>query len=331
MLSVINPVTTDLVLLGGGHSHLFVLRHLAMNPQPGLRITLITRDINTPYSGMLPGYIAGHYDFDETHIDLRPLARFANANLIHAEIDSIDADAGRIDFVDRPSMSYDLLSVNIGSRPTIPAAEGNTAWQVGVKPIDQFLQQWQLAEQRLLDRAEDLRVVVVGGGAGGVELALSLQHRVQALSHCKGRLVLSLVTGARVLLPSHNRKVQAIFTQLFKDRGIPVIHNQQVRGFDGKRLQTESGINIEADLVIWVTQASAANWLTTSGLALDDQGFVQVNAALQSTSHENVFAAGDIASVVDFTRPKSGVFAVRHQSRWRCNAGRVVLDLEGLD
>lgn len=311
MLPALTPIKTDLVLLGGGHSHLFVLRHLAMNPLPGLRITLITRDIHTPYSGMLPGYIAGHYQFSETHIDLRPLARFANANLIHAEIDSIDVDNGRIEFADRPSMGYDLLSINIGSRPTAPLEMASNAWQVGVKPIDRFLLEWQRAEQKLAENPEDLPVVVVGGGAGGVELALSLQHRVQNMSLAKGRLALSLVTNANVLLPSHNKKVQGIFEQLFKDRGIPVIHNQQVTGFDGKQLLGASGTRIDAELVIWATQAAAAGWLADSKLSLDEFGFIKVNAALQSLSHDNVFAAGDIASVVDHARPKSGVFAVR--------------------
>ena len=304
-------IKTDLVLLGGGHSHLFVLRHLAMNPLPGLRITLITRDIHTPYSGMLPGYIAGHYEFDETHIDLRPLARFANANLIHAEVHKLDADNNQIEFADRPSISYDLLSVNIGSRPSQPQALDSNIWQVGVKPINLFLEQWQRAEEKLLNSSDDLRVVIVGGGAGGVELALSLQHRIDRLDGRQGRLALSLVTNASVLLPSHNGRVRGIFEALFTERGIPVVHNQRVIDFDGKQLKTDSGTLIDADLVIWVTQAGAASWLSETGLALDESGFIRVSPTLQSLSHDNVFAAGDIASVEHYRRPKSGVFAVR--------------------
>ncbi len=118
MLNKELPVTSDLVLIGGGHSHLFVLKHFAMNPQPGLRITLVTRDLHTPYSAMLPGFVAG--DYDEAHIDLLPPARFAGARVIHAEVTAINAERKQISIAGRPLLDYDLLSINTGSRPTSP-------------------------------------------------------------------------------------------------------------------------------------------------------------------------------------------------------------------
>ena len=305
------PITADLVLIGGGHSHLFVLRHLAMHPQPGVRITLITRDLHTPYSGMLPGYIAGHYSYDDAHIDLRPLAAFAGARLIHAEVRSIDAGSRLISMDGRPDLEYDLLSINIGSRPTAPQLDASTGLQFAVKPIDGFISGWRELEKRLANSRATLKLVVVGAGAGGVELALSLQHRSRQLPSGSGRLELALVTDQQRILVTHNRKVQRIFEDLLEQRSIKIHYGCRVDAYDGEQLLGDLGEAVTADAVIWVTQASAAGWLEESGLQLDERGFIAVDASLQSLSHENVFAAGDIASVAQYPRAKSGVFAVR--------------------
>ncbi|MDJ0834621.1 MAG: FAD-dependent oxidoreductase, partial [Gammaproteobacteria bacterium] len=167
----------DLVLVGGGHAHVAVLKKFGMNPLPGLRITLITRDIHTPYSGMLPGYVAGFYDYDECHIDLGPLARFAGARLYHAEVEGVDTDNQRVLVQGRPPVVYDLLSINIGSRPTSVNVPGVDEFALAAKPIDIFLDKWQQLVARVKASQGEFRVVVVGGGAGGVELALSTQHR----------------------------------------------------------------------------------------------------------------------------------------------------------
>lgn len=186
------PVVKDLVLVGGGHSHVHVLKMFGMRAEPGVRLTLITRDVETPYSGMLPGYVAGMYTREECHIDLPCLATFANARLIHAEACGIDLAQRRVLLKGRPPVSYDVLSIDIGSAPQpVPSqpTEGGTAGGgtaplasiTPVKPIDGFCARWDVivrrVQQQQLPGGAPVRLVVVGGGAGGVELALAVQAR----------------------------------------------------------------------------------------------------------------------------------------------------------
>ena len=277
-----------------------------MHAPPGVRLTLITRDLHTPYSGMLPGLIAGHYDFNQAHIDLQILARRCGARLVHAEVVSIDAQAQRVCFSDRPSISYDILSLNIGSRPKTPEL-GDRDNQIAVKPVDGFIRAWARLEQQLQQDESNLRLAIVGAGAGGVELALSLEYRARQL---KGNLQIAICTDEPTILSGHNRKVRSLLDAQLKQRSIRVYTSTAVDDYDGNTLRTASD-EIPADVVIWATHADAPVWLADSGLALDQSGFIEVDACLRSNSHHNVFAAGDIASVVDHPRPKSGVFAVR--------------------
>jgi selenide,water dikinase len=306
-----SPVTTDLLLVGGGHSHLFVLKHFAMNPLAGVRLTLVSRDLHTPYSGMLPGFIAGHYAYDDAHIDLLPLARFAGARIIHDEVVALDPDIGQVEFENRPPLDYDLLSINIGSRPASPMIRESDKIQLAVKPVDRFIESWTRLEQRLLASDEGFQLAIIGGGAGGVELALSLDYRARQLRQSGAGLGLTIVTDRDRLLPGHNDSVRRMFGAILDQRNIRVIYNCPVKAFENGTLQSELDSVIASDAAIWVTHASPAAWLAGSGLRLDDDGFIAVSPGLQSLSHDNVFAAGDIAAVSGYPRPKSGVFAVR--------------------
>jgi selenide,water dikinase len=310
------PTIKDLVLVGGGHSHLSVLKYFAMHPLPGLRLTLITRDLHTPYSGMLPGYIAGHYRYDEAHIDLRPLAQFAQARIYHAEVTDIDLENKQIFCSGRPPVHYDITSINIGSRPGTLHIPGADEYTLPVKPIDRFLTQWQQLSESVISTVDkDFHLAIVGGGAGGVEMALATQFRLHHLLAQKNQLndflKVDLYCDSDHILPTHNRQVRKRFERFFKQRNITIHSKHRIEEVQHDHLLTGAGERYQADAVLWVTDASAPAWLAEAGLAVDDKGFIAVNDYLQSTSHENIFAAGDIAAVINHPREKSGVFAVR--------------------
>ncbi len=322
-------VVKDLVLVGGGHSHVAVLKRFGMRPVPGLRLTLIARDVHTPYSGMLPGFIAGHYDYDDCHIDLGALARFAGARLFHDEVEGLDLDKRRVLCKNRPPVRFDLLSLNIGSQPNTLESPGAAQLALPVKPIDRFLGRWEELVRRILNGADPVQLAVVGGGAGGVELALATQHRLREALVASGRPVEdiqhTLITDTPHILPGHNSRVRSKFERILGERNIPVHTDRLVTEVRPDRLVFEDGGSVTADATLWVTQASVPRWLAESGLATDARGFVQVNERLQSISHQLVFAAGDVATVVGHPRPKSGVFAVRQGPPLADNLRRAAL------
>ncbi|MBL4712615.1 MAG: selenide, water dikinase SelD, partial [Gammaproteobacteria bacterium] len=323
------PVLKDLVLIGGGHSHLSVLKYFAMHPVPGLRLTLITRDLHTPYSGMLPGYIAGHYSYDEAHIDLRPLAQFTKARIYHAEVHNIDLANNQIICKDRPPITYDVVSINIGSKPGTLHIPGAEQFTLPVKPIDRFLTQWDdLIEIITHTTEKNFHLAIVGGGAGGVEMALATQFRLHTLLKQKNIsttfLKFDLYCDSDDILPTHNDQVRKRFNRFLRLRGINLHTNHRIEEVQQNRLISSNGEQYKANAVLWVTNATAPSWLVEAGLDVDANGFISVNDCLQSTSHKNVFAAGDIAAVINHPREKSGVFAVRQGPPLARNLARAV-------
>lgn len=306
----------DLVLVGGGHSHVEVLRQFALRPAPDIRLTLISRDIHTPYSGMLPGFVAGHYSHDDAHIDLRPLAQKAGARLFHAEVVGLDLAGRRVICAGRPPVDFDYLSLDIGSSPDWKDVPGAAEHTLPIKPVDGFVAGWRAIEQALRQRnGTPFRIVVVGGGAGGTEVCLALQHRVAARlgtgPTTAPRVQFAIVTDTAELLPTHNPGVRRRLTRVVRQRGIELHLNRRVVAVAPDALRCQPDEEIPFDAAIWVTNAAPAAWLRQSGLATDEHGFVVVSDRLQSTSHPLVFAAGDTAALVGHRLAKSGVFAVR--------------------
>ncbi len=314
--------------MGGGHSHVGVIRNFGMHPVPGVRLTVICRDTDTPYSGMLPGYIAGHYSFDDVHIDLRRLAQFAGARFYRGQVIGLDRRAQKVLLAGRPAVPYDLLSINIGSTPQLGTVPGAAQHAVPVKPIFEFNQRWLALLARVRGHAGQTRIAVVGGGAGGVELLLAMQFRLHNELRSLGRppadLEFHLFTSGAVILPTHNARVRASFERVLRERGVQVHHDAEVRAVGVGSLTTSSGVRFEADEVMWVTRAGGAEWLRETGLELDRDGFIRVNDTLQTVSDPNVFAVGDIAAMINHPLEKAGVFAVRMGPPLAANLRRMV-------
>jgi selenide,water dikinase len=309
------PILKDIVLVGAGHSHVGVLRMFGMNPMPGVRLTLITRQVHTPYSGMLPGMIAGLYAPDEAHIDTGPLTRFAGARLYQSEVIGLDLAARQVICRDRPPVPYDILSINIGSTPSARQIPGVAEHAIPVKPIDGFIARFEAARARVLEARGRARIGVVGGGAGGVELLLSLHRRltrdVAAAGFDPSGLAFTLITASDELLPTFPARMRRRFTEILRERCIGVVAGGAATEVRADAVLVEGNGPVALDEVFWTTRAAPAAWLADTGLALDDEGFVRVGDTLQSVSHPDVFAAGDIASIDGHAPPKSGVYAVR--------------------
>ena len=304
------PVLKDIVLLGGGHSHIAVLRSFGMQAIAGVRLTLISREIETAYSGMLPGMIAGHYTSDEGHIDLVPLAQFAGARFIKDDIIGINADSQTVLLSRQPPIPYDVLSINVGSTPCTDQIDGLKDNIIPVKPINQFLNHWGKLKKRITAHSENIKIGIIGGGFGGVELTLAIHHFIVSSSLGLGRIDLTLITADEEILKYQTKTVVRRFRRLLAERGIQIRTSTQVTGVrPGKVISGE--LELDFDEVLWVTQAGAPPWLKTTGLELDAKGFILINNHLQSLSKSNIFAVGDVATMADHPRPKAGVFAVR--------------------
>jgi selenide,water dikinase len=305
------PLRQDIVLIGGGHTHVQVLTAFAMRPEPGIRLTLVTDRLETPYSGMLPGHVAGLYRHDEMHIDLGRLARATGARLILAEATGLDRQAGDVLFADRPPLRFDALSLNIGIKPDLGGIAGAEEFGIAVKPISSFLARLDalLAEARRPDGPR--RFAIIGGGAAGVELAFALKARLaRELGPAAAGATITLLSRNR-LVPGLNAGAHARVTRRLLQAGIAVDTSFAVRSVERGVVRAADGRSLPTDAVIFATAARAPSWLAGTGLPLAADGSLRTSATLLVEGESRIFAVGDCATITDDPRPKAGVFAVR--------------------
>jgi pyridine nucleotide-disulfide oxidoreductase family protein len=295
-----------LVLLGGGHAHVQVLQDLARAPLAGAEVVMVTPFARQMYSGMVPGLVAGHYTADQCAIPLLPLAQAARVPLVEDAVVQLDASARSLRLTSGQTLNYDVLSLDTGSvmdRDRIPGAREHGLF---VRPIEHFVRLLDpllaLAAQRVLD------VVVIGGGAAGVELAMALQVRLSGRGDERARV--ALVTGGPPPLFGYPQTVIERGLRALARRRITVFHDSCARIAPGA-LHLDSGARLACDAPIIATGGDAPAYLAGSGLQLDARGFVLTGPTLQTLSHPEVLAAGDVATRDDTPHPRSGVYAVR--------------------
>lgn len=298
----------QLVLIGGGHAHVYVLDALARQPFAHTEVTLISPYRRQIYSGMLPGWIAGHYTLDECALPLDVLAQRANVRLVETACIGLDMKAKQVHCANGNVIPFDMLSIDSGAIIHPIATAEAEAEVLAIRPIEGFVAAWPGLLENIRQAHGDFDFVIIGDGAAGVELAFAIQARMAA--ERLGKLRLTLVAGNAEPLAGFptflRRKVRALLEQ----RGIRCLAQQRALAVSGRQVRLDYGSSIPAHAVLLVTGAAPPEWLSGAGLAVDERGFLRVSRTLQSISHPAVFAAGDVAAYAD-ARPKSGVFAVR--------------------
>lgn len=305
------PLLKNVVLIGGGHAHALLLRKWAMKPVAGVRVTIINPSPTAPYTGMLPGFVAGHYGREQLDIDLVRLARFADARLVLGIVDTIDRESQTVSIAGRPPIPYDLCSIDVGISSEMPEVDGFAEHAIAAKPLQYFADRWTAYVNNHQTTAlhstvsTEPAIAVVGGGVGGCELAMAMAHRLQALGHTPEVSVIDRGT----VLGDLGDKAQAEIRQTMTTMGISIIENTTVTKVTADAVHTNNQ-SINADLIVGAAGARPYPWLSDLGLDTHD-GFVTIDNTLRSPTDPAIFATGDCAHMGFAPRPKAGVFAVR--------------------
>ena len=297
-----------LLLIGGGHAHVHVLAALADAPFADTEVTLLSPYPRQIYSGMLPGWVAGHYGIDDCAIPIDRLAQRAGVNFVQTACCSIDLAARVAHGTRGEQVAFDLLSIDSG--PTVAADHlpGAQQYAIPIRPIEGFVAAWPGLLARARQCEKTFNLAIVGDGAAGTELAFAIQARFAS-----ERLPLARVTliGANDMpLGGFPVRLRRAVCKRLLQHGVTYLPNCRASAFFPGKLRLANEALLDADASLLVTGAAAPGWPAASGLATDKGGFIRVTAGLQSISHPFVFAAGDIAAYAE-PRPKSGVFAVR--------------------
>jgi selenide,water dikinase len=303
-----------LVLLGGGHSHIEVLLQAPTLGMPA-EIVLVEPHAALPYTGMVPGFIAGFYGLDDILIDLTALCARAGVALKRARATAIDAQRKTVTCDDGTSVAYDLLSIDIGSILDL-AVSGAAAHALAVRPLWRFVETWP----EVVRRASS--VAVVGAGAAGIELALAV-HRALVTRGITPSV--AVIGDAPQIAAGLSERARMHLEGACSRRGIRLHLGTRVAEVTGDAVVMDDGAAFSVDAVMWSTGPVAPSWLRGTGLELDERGFLSIDGELRVGGRPDIYAAGDVASMQAHPRPKSGVYAVRAAPLLARNLKRALL------
>lgn len=299
------PLTRDLVLVGGGHAHALVLRKWGMKPLPGARLTVINPGPTAPYTGMLPGHIAGHYSRDTLEIDLVRLARFAGARLILSHATGIDRTAKVIQIDGRAPVAYDTASIDIG----ITARMGITGFgkhAIGAKPLNNYAQAWRDFMAAVKEGSRPPKVCVIGGGVAGCELAMAMAFALVNIGVEPAVTVIE--AGPQISGVSPHARIR--LSRAMANLGITFIVNAKVERITQDNVHLAGQSPVATSLCVGAAGAFPHAWIANTDLPLQD-GFIVIDPDLRVKGDAHLFAVGDCAHMPFAPRPKAGVFAVR--------------------
>ena len=306
-------VRKKIVLVGGGQTHAPVLKKLGMSNVDNADLTLISSNSIVPYSGMLPGYIAGSYTKDECLIDLRHISNFSGAIFIQANVIGLDLRNRQVLLENRPPIRYDLLSLNVGIIPDLDSIVGKE-YIVAIKPAISFFTRWKSILEKIEkgEYGKRFRLSILGAGAGGIEIAFNAQKRLMSIIP---DVEIHIFQRGKEILQGFNDNSKKKINLELQKRKIHLHLNEEIRKVSQAQKEyhciTNRGNQFHFDLVVGAVKARTLDWIEDSELLKDENGFILVNDSLQSISHPDVFAVGDIATMKNYHRPKAGVFAVR--------------------
>jgi len=302
----------DVILVGGGHSHVQVLESLASQPLTDAKVTVVVDRPIAIYSGMVPGFVAGQYEARELEIDVPRLCRWAGVECLVEPVTIIEAATRRIVLAGGERLSYELASINVGSTVAGLDLPGIREVAIPTRPIVELIERTEdvVASACTRDNDSPFRVIVVGGGAGGVELAFTFLERLRA-SGC-GSIETHLINAGPRILEGYPASLARRAHRAAIQRGIQIHCESRVQSAGAHEVLMENGDVWPCDALLWVTGAVGHALLRNSGLPTEERGFVETLSTLQVVEHDSLFAVGDCGTLIDFpSTPKAGVYAVR--------------------